>query len=66
MCVVFVVPWVDVARWVVSFGVEGFATRDALEWELHDELHALACNYAMKIKWHEPDYKAPERSPKAP
>ena len=65
ICVVFAVPWGDVAWRVVGFGVEGFATRDALERELHDELHALARNYATKIKWREPDYKAP-RKPKPP
>ena len=63
ICVIFVVPWVDVARRVLWFWVEGFGTRDALKRELHEELHALASNYAMKIKWREPDYKAP-RKPK--
>ena len=63
ICVVFAVPWVDVVWRVLGFGVEGFATRDALERELHDELHALACNYATSIKWHEPNYKGP-RKPK--
>ena len=55
----FAVAWEDVARRVLCFRVEGFATRDALERELHDELHALARNYATSIKWREPDYKAP-------
>ena len=55
--------WEDVARRVLCFRVEGFVMRDALERELHDELHALARNYIMNIKWCEPDYKAP-RKPK--
>ena len=66
ICVVLAVPWVDVVWRVLSFGVEGFATRHTLERELHDELHVLARNYSMKIKWHEPDYKAPQKKPEGP
>ena len=60
------VAWEDVARRVLCFRVEGFTMRDALEWKLHDELHASTRNYAIKIKWREPDYKAPQKKPEGP
>ena len=56
-------PWGIVARRVLVFNLQQLATRDELEGELEKELHALARNYAMKIKWREPNFKAPRKKP---